>query len=286
MKYGVLFPQTEIGNDPVIIRDFAQMVEQLGFDYLMTYEHVLGADPNRPEWDGYRPYNYQDAFHEPFVLFGYLAGLTTTLEFATGILVLPQRQAPLVAKQAAQLDLLSDGRLRLGVGIGWNEVEFAGMGVDFKTRAKLIEEQVHVMKQLWSNPLVSFEGAFHQLDRVGINPLPSRQIPVWMGGVADPVLRRMAKMADGWFMYDGLVDKLKEQIETLHGYLKEEGRSPDSFGLDIRLNMQQIPEADWATWIDERKQLGITHIAAVPPDLQSAPNVLKKFLKIVASEKN
>jgi len=283
MKYGVLFPQTDIDNDPIAIKDFAQMVEQLGFDYLMTYEHVLGADPDRPEWEGYRPYDYTSAFHEPFVLFGYLAGLTTTLEFATGILVLPQRQTPLVAKQAAEVALLSGGRLRLGVGVGWNEVEFAGMGVDFKTRAKLIEEQIQILKQLWSEHLIKFDGAFHQFDGVGINPLPDKQIPVWMGGIADPVLRRMAKLADGWFMYDAPVDKLQKYIETLHGYLKQEGRSPDGFGLDIRLNMQQVPESDWPKWIEERKQLGITHIAAVPPNVQSAPDALKKFQEIVAS---
>lgn len=283
MKYGVLFPQTEIGNDPAAIRDFAQMVEQLGFDYLMTYEHVLGADPNRPEWEGYRPYDYTSAFHEPFVLFSHLSAFTTTLEFATGILVLPQRQTPLVAKQAAEVDLLSGGRLRLGVGIGWNEVEFGGMGVDFKTRAKRIEEQVHVMRQLWSNELVSYEGDFHWLDQVGINPLPKCPIPIWMGGIADPVLRRMAKMADGWFMYDAPVEKLQTYIDTLHGYLKAEGRSPDSFGLDIRLNMQQIPESDWPKWIEQRKQLGITHMAIVPVDVASAPESLKRFRQLAES---
>ena len=157
------------------------------------------------------------------------------------------------------------------------------MGVDFKTRAKRIEEQVHVMRQLWSNELVSYEGDFHWLDQVGINPLPKCPIPIWMGGIADPVLRRMAKMADGWFMYDAPVEKLQTYIDTLHGYLKAEGRSPDSFGLDIRLNMQQIPESDWPKWIEQRKQLGITHMAIVPVDVASAPESLKRFRQLAES---
>lgn len=292
MKYGVLFPQHDIGNDPSAIKGFAQVVEQLGFDHLMTYEHVLGADPDRPGWtDRWRPYDYQSAFHEPFVLFGYLAAVTARLRLATGILVLPQRQTPLVAKQAAEVDLLSGGRLCLGVGIGWNEYEYAGMGVDFATRARRIEEQIHLLRRLWREPLVTYEGRFDRLDRLGINPLPARQIPIWMGGSADPVLRRMARLAQGWFMHDGPPDALRAQIETLFGYLQQEGKDPKAFEIDVRLNTRQVPEAQWPDWIAQRQRLGITQVTVVPDgvkngDFTAAADMLARFQKVGASFKS
>lgn len=261
MKLGIVFPQTEIGNDPIAIKDFAQALEGMGFRYILTYEHVLGADPNRAGWEGYRPYDYQDAFHEPFVLFGYLAGVTQSLEFATGILVLPQRQTQLVAKQAMQVDLLSDGRFRLGVAVGWNDAEFAGMGVDFHTRGRRIEEQVRLIRQLWSEPLVSFNGDFHQLDGLGINPRPSHHIPIWFGGYADVVLRRAAQLGDGWFPGGQPGDALQKQLDDLDEYLAAEGRSRAEFGIDGRFKLNNMPPAQWESEVRAWEAIGATYLA-------------------------
>src|SRR5882672_3039514 len=195
MKYGVVFPQTEFGNDVQAIKDYAQAAEGLGYDYLLVYDHVLGAHPGRePKLTG--PYTHEHPFHEPMVLFGFLAGVTKRLQLTTGILILPQRQTVLVAKQAAEVDRLSGGRLRLGVGLGWNYVEYEALGEDFHTRGRRIAEQVEVMRRLWTEPLVTFEGKWHRIDRAGIRPLPVQQpIPVWMGGSAEPVIQRTARIA-------------------------------------------------------------------------------------------
>ena len=188
MRIGVVFPQLEIGNDPALIRDYAQAAESLGYDHILVYDHVLGA--NRETHDWLRgPYRHPDAFHEPFVLFGYLAGLTEKIELVTGILILPQRQTALVAKQAAEVDVLSGGRLRLGIGIGWNSVEYEALGEDFSNRGRRSEEQIEVMRGLWTNDLVTLNGRWHTITDAGINPLPvQRPIPVWFGGYDDRVL--------------------------------------------------------------------------------------------------
>ena len=162
MKIGVVFPQTEIGNDPVIIRDFAQAVEGMGFNHLLVYDHVLGADRDRPGgFEG--PYDKDTAFHEPFVLFGYLAGMTQTIELVTGVIILPQRQVALVAKQAAEVAVLSGGRLRLGIGVGWNAVEYEALGESFSNRGQREEEQVQVLRALWENETIDFEGRWHRV---------------------------------------------------------------------------------------------------------------------------
>ena len=198
MHYGVVFPQIEIGADPVGCRDFAQAAEGLGFDGLMTYDHVLGADTSvRPDWSGW--YQMEDLFHEPFVLFGHLAAVTERIRFVTGILILPQRQTALVAKQAAEVDVLSGGRMTLGIGVGWNDVEFEALGENFRDRGRRCEEQIALMRRLWTEESVDFEGKWHRVSAAGINPLPvQRPIPVWIGGAADPVLRRAARIGEGW----------------------------------------------------------------------------------------
>src|SRR5712671_7790587 len=182
MHYGVVFPQIEFGNDPHAIKDYAQAAEGLGYDYLLVYDHVLSAHPDRePKLTG--PYTHEDPFHEPMVFFGFLAGVTTRLELTTGILILPQRQTALVAKQAAEVDVLSRGRLRLGVGLGWNYVEYEALGMSFTDRGKRIEEQIAVLRALWTQEVVDFKGRWHRIDRAGINPPPvQRPIPLWMGG--------------------------------------------------------------------------------------------------------
>jgi len=286
VRYGVLFPQNDIGIDPGAVREFVQGVEGLGFDYLMAYEHVLGANPQRPGWGRGRPYTYRDAFHEPFTLFSYLSAVTERIEFATAVLVLPQRQTALVAKQVAQLDLLSGGRFRFGVGVGWNEVEYAGLGVDFGTRGRRIEEQLEVLRRLWRDPLVTFRGTYHALDDVGINPRPSRRIPLWMGGAADAVLRRMARAADGWFMPGASDERSRDWIETLQGYLREAGRSPAAFGIDRRLVLKDVPESEWAAWLERSKALGATHGAVIPDSGSGDPAdwlaQLDRFRRVVA----
>jgi probable F420-dependent oxidoreductase len=235
-------------------------VEGLGYDYLLTYDHVLGANPNRPGgWTGV--YMYKDMFHEPMVMFGYMAALTQRLEFATGILILPQRQTTLVAKQAAEVDILSGGRLRIGVGIGWNRVEYAALGEEFTNRGKRIEEQVMLLRELWTKPLVKLEGAYHTIPDAGINPLPAqRPIPIWFGGGADVVLRRIARMGDGWMPNTMPYERLRERLDKLRGYLAEAGRDPKTFGLDIRLSAKTTPQSDWVTEAERCHNLGATHL--------------------------
>lgn len=260
MKTGVVFPQTEFGSDPAALRDYAQTAEGLGYDYFLVYDHVLGANPDRPGgWRG--PYTYENPFHEPFVLFGYLAGLTETLEFTTGVLIAPQRQTALIAKQAAEVDVLSNGRLRLGVGIGWNKVEYDGLGQDFHTRGKRIEEQILLLRALWTKPLVTFDGDYDSIPDAGLLPLPiQRPIPIWMGGTVDAVLRRAARLADGWFP-QGDPEHNRESIAKLQSYLAENYRATADFGIDVRLSLARTPEAEWDTWIADWQSLGATHLA-------------------------
>lgn len=260
MQIGFVFPHYEMEPDPSAIKDLAQGAEALGFDYLLAYDHVLGANPDRPGgWRG--PYTYQHIFHEAFVLFGYLAGITQTLNFATGILILPQRQTALVAKQAAQVDLLSKGRLRLGVGIGWNRVEYDALGEDFTRRGREIEQQVALLRRLWTEPLVTFEGERDNIDDAGINPLPvQRPIPIWFGGGADAVLRRMARLGNGWIPNTMPLEDARRDVEKLRGYLEAEGRDLKDFGIDVRLNVAREAQQDWGRYVETWRTLGMTHL--------------------------
>ncbi len=262
MRYGVVFPQTEIGKDPSAIRDFAQAAEELGYHHLLAYDHVVGANPaSRPGWRP--PYTYKDTFHEPFVLFGYLAGLTKRIELATGVIILPQRQMVLVAKQAAALDVLSGGRLRLGIGIGWNPVEYEALGENFKNRGRRSEEQVEVMRKLWTQELVTFEGEWHKITDAGLNPLPIQQpIPIWFGGGHDQTLRRVARLGDGWFPLLGPDDKCRAMIEKIRAYTHEAGRDPRSVGIEGRIMIGQDSPEQWTKEIQAWKELGATHVTA------------------------
>jgi probable F420-dependent oxidoreductase len=260
MKIGVVFPQVEFEPDPIAIRDYAQAVEGMGFTHMHAYDHVLGANPDRPGgWTG--PYSCKDPFFEPFSLFSYLAGLTHKIEFATGILILPQRQTALVAKQAATLDVLCNGRLRLGVGIGWNEVEYIAQGENFHNRGKRIEEQVALLRLLWTQPLVNFEGRWHKVPDAGINPLPvQRPIPIWFGGTDDRVLRRMALLGDGWMLSSRAIEQIHPLLEKLTQYLIEAGRDKASFGIEPRLNMSQNGPDSWNDFMRTWEKLGATHL--------------------------
>lgn len=261
MRIGVVFPQTEIGSDPAAIRDYAQTAEGLGFTHVLAYDHVLGANPDRPE--GFTgPYTYQTPFHEVFVLFSYLAGLTQRLEFVTGVLILPQRQMALVAKQAASLDVLSGGRLRLGVGLGWNKVEYIGLNENFHNRGKRIEEQVMVLRQLWAEPLVDFKGKWHIIPDAGINPLPvQRPIPIWFGGRDERALRRAARLADGWLPNQRSAAEAKSSLDLINRFLEEAGRLRSEFGLEPRLVYGAGDPKAWEKSMRDWQAEGATHLS-------------------------
>lgn len=261
MRIGVVFPQTEIGSDPAAIRDYAQTAEGLGFTHVLAYDHVLGANPDRPE--GFTgPYTYQTPFHEVFVLFSYLAGLTQRLEFVTGVLILPQRQMALVAKQAASLDVLSGGRLRLGVGLGWNKIEYIGLNENFHNRGKRIEEQVMVLRQLWAEPLVDFKGKWHIIPDAGINPLPvQRPIPIWFGGRDERALRRAARLADGWLPNQRSAAEAKSSLDLINRFLEEAGRLRSEFGLEPRLVYGAGDPKAWEKSMRDWQAEGATHLS-------------------------
>ncbi len=260
MKIGVIFPQTEFKPDPIAVRDYGQAVEGMGYTHIHAYDHILGVNPERPGgWTG--PYTYNHLFFEPFVLFSYLAGLTRKIEFAPGIMILPQRQTALVAKQAATLDVLSNGRLRMGVGNGWNEVEYIALGENFHNRGRRMEEQVALLRLLWTQPLVKFEGRWHNIPDAGINPLPvQRPIPIWFGGTDDRALRRMACIGDGWMLNVRTFEQARPKLDQLVSYLEEAGREKGSFGLEPRLNMSLIKQDEWLDFIHKWEGLGATHL--------------------------
>lgn len=261
MRVGVVFPQTEIGSDPGVIKEYAQAAEQLGFRHILAYDHVIGANlASRPGWRP--PYTYLDPFHEPFVLFGFMAGLTKQLELVTGILILPQRQTVLVAKQAAALDVLSGGRLRLGIGIGWNPVEYEGLGADFKNRGRRSEEQVEVLRKLWTEELVTFDGRWHKITDAGIKPPPvQRPIPVWFGGSDDRVLRRLAKLGDGWFPLLAPDEKCRVMIEKIRNYASRLGRNPDAIAIEGRISYGQGSPEAWLKDLQAWKDLGAGYVS-------------------------
>ena len=265
MKLGTVFPHADIGTDPAAIRDFAQAVEAAGFDYLIAYDHVTGAHPDRfagvtiPNFAA-PPYVHDSPFPEIFTLFAFLSGVTRRLELVSSVLVLPQRQTALVAKQAAEVDILSGGRLRLVVGVGWNFAEYASLGAEFGSRGRRLEEQLLVIRRLWTEPLVSFEGRFHLLDRMAIAPRPTRALPIWIGGgVGDVLLRRLARLADGWMPLLPAGENPEAAVGRLRSVLKEEGRDPGSFGLDARLRAAGGP-ADWVAGARRWQALGATHL--------------------------
>lgn len=261
MQFGVIFPQTEFPPDPAAVKDYAQTAESLGYAYIAAYDHVLGANPDRPGgWKG--PYDYRSAFLEPFVLFGFQAAVTQRIGFVTGVLILPQRQTAVVAKQAATLDVLSGGRLRLGVGLGWNEVEYISLGQDFHTRGRRLEEQVGLMRRLWTEPLVTFDGRWDRVVDAGLNPLPvQRPIPIWFGGRDDRMIRRAARLADGWILNFRSVDDARPSLEALRGYLAQAGRAEGSFGIEARIEYGAGDPEAWAAVVAGWRQAGATYVS-------------------------
>ena len=261
MQLGAVFPQTEIGADPSGVRDYAQAAESLGYEHLLVFDHVLGADPSKREsWD--RPYSHQDMFHEPFVLFGYLAAITETIKMTTGVLILGQRQTALVAKQAAEVDVLTGGRLRLGIGIGWNFVEYEALGEDFHNRGRRSVEQIRLMRALWTQEVVDFKGRYHQISHAGINPLPvQRPIPIWFGGGADQVVRRIGRMGDGWFPQFQPDSEGQARIAQMREYAKAAGRDPLSIGIEGRVSISGGEPDDWSKAAAAWDEAGATHLS-------------------------
>jgi probable F420-dependent oxidoreductase len=283
MEIGVVFPQNVSGSDPGPMRDYVIAVESAGFDFLVAYDHVLGANPERPDrLTG--PYTHHDSFQEPFVFLAWAAAMTTRLGLGTEILVLPQRQTALVAKQAAEVAVLSGGRLRLGVGIGWNHVEYEALGMSFRDRAARYEEQIDVLRRLWADDLVVFEGRWHRVSDAGINPRPpGGGVPVWMGGSAEPARRRIARLADGWMLNGRLDDEKRRHIEEVRTWVREAGRDADAFGIAGRVG--------WAGDVDpviaeigEWRELGASHVSvntmnAGLPDMAAHVDVLRRVIE-------
>jgi probable F420-dependent oxidoreductase len=255
MQIGVLFPQTEIGSDPGALREYGRALVELGFSHLVSYEHVLGAVPERLPKD-YAPFGLKDAFHEPFTLFAFLAAVAPELGFGTSILILPQRQTPLVAKQAAEMDMLSGGRFRLGVGIGWNFAEFEALGIDFKTRAARFEEQIEVLRLLWTQDVVNFSGRFHHIEGCGLNPRPPRPIPIWIGGRTEPALRRAAVLGDGFLPLRPLSGGWDATLSQMQGWRAAAGKSWEGFGMEARIGVAD----GWREELEAWRQRGATHV--------------------------
>ncbi len=260
MRIGVTFPQNEITADPVAVRDYAQAAEGLGYTHLLAYDHVVGADiTNRPDW-GDR-YTHRSLFHEPFVLFGYLAGLTPRLEFVPGVIILPQRQTVLVAKQAAEVDVLTGGKFRLGIGVGWNAVEYEALNEDFHNRGKRSEEQIAVLRALFTDEVVTYHGQWHHIEAAGLNPMPmQRPIPIWIGGSSDATLKRVAKMGDGWFPQMRPEPEGRQAVEKLHALTRAAGRDPAAIGIEARISVKDGTPAELAAVARAWQAAGATHI--------------------------
>ncbi|HEU5319086.1 MAG TPA: LLM class F420-dependent oxidoreductase [Chloroflexota bacterium] len=270
IQLGALFPQNDFPLDRHAVRDYAQAVEGMGYDHVLVYDHVLGANTDRPDRAKGFVYNHKSPFHEPFVLYAYFASVTERIGLATGVIILPQRQTALVAKQAASLDFLSGGRLRLGVGIGWNAVEFEALGENFQNRAARVGEQIRLMRRLWTKPLITFEGKYHRVSDAGLLPLPvQRPIPVWMGGAqradmdeanVDRVLRRMGRYADGWMLTGPPNEKAGQRFQRLLEHAKEAGRDTSKIGFEGAINYGDANPDRWREQLAQWKQLGATHV--------------------------
>ncbi len=258
MEIGAVFPTCEIGNDPVAIRDWAQTAEALGYDYIVTYDHVLGAEHADREVPLTGPYTENDPFHEPMTLLAYLAGVTEKVGLVTGVLILPQRQAVLAAKQATEIDLLSGGRLRLGLGTGWSYVEYEALGVPFDERGKRFDEQIDVMRQLWSEPLVDYSGDFHRVDRAALLPRPARKIPIWFGAISRIPIKRAVREGDG-ILFGGSPIAIQRLFEKTLGELEAVGRDPASFGFEAVVDFSHGADV-WGKELEVWRETGGTHL--------------------------
>jgi len=260
MRIGVVFPQTEIGADAGAVRAYAERVSELGFTHIVAYDHVLGADPvAHAPWTG--PYDVHTTFHEPMVLFGYLAAVSS-LELVTGIIILPQRQSALVAKQAAEVDLLTGGKFRLGVGLGWNAVEYEALGKDFANRGRRIEEQVALLRRLWTEQSVTFDGEYERVTAAGLAPPPvQRPIPVWFGASSPRAYERVGRLADGWFPQVPPGRKLDEARGIIDAAARKAGRDPAALGLEGWLRWDEQGTTRLVDHAGRWREAGATHLS-------------------------
>ena len=260
MQIGAVFPHNEIGNDPGAIKAYAQGVEAMGITHLLIYDHVLGADPDRE--GGFRgPYDKDVAFHEPFTTFAFIAGVTDKIDLITTVMILPQRQTVLAAKQAAEVALLSNNRFKLGIGVGWNELEYVGLNETFNNRGRRQEEQVDVMRKLWSEDSLDYTGEYHRIDKASINPRPSKTIPIWFGGSAPALLDRVARLGDGWIPLMGANDKAKACIDTIKQTRKAAGLSFANFGIQAQAQYAGGSPERWRKHAEAWREMGCTHLA-------------------------
>jgi probable F420-dependent oxidoreductase len=284
MRLNAFFPTRDIGTDPAKIRDWAQAAEDLGYAYIEVPDHVFGATAR----DGWTPrYNEKDPFHETFVTLGFLAAVTTRIRLSSGVLIAPQRQTGVIAKQAAEVDLLSGGRLRLGIGVGWNHVEYESLGIDWKTRGARQAEQVEVLRRLWSEDLVSFSGRFHNLNEVSIVPPPvQRPIPIWFGGLSDAVVTRAARLGDGWMPIIEPDAQAEEKLGALREQLRSFGRDPAKFGIEGWLRMHDGDPQCWAAAADGWRRLGADIVMLYPmyriPRFDDQIETLRRFKEVAS----
>jgi probable F420-dependent oxidoreductase len=284
MRLNAFFPTRDIGTDPAKIRDWAQAAEDLGYAYIEVPDHVFGATAR----NGWTPrYNEKDPFHETFVTLGFLAAVTTRIRLSSGVLIAPQRQTGVIAKQAAEADLLSGGRLRLGIGVGWNHVEYESLGTDWKTRGARQAEQVEVLRRLWSEDLVSFSGRFHNLNEVSIVPPPvQRPIPIWFGGLSDAVVTRAARLGDGWMPIIEPDAQAEEKLGALREQLRSFGRDPAKFGIEGWLRMHDGDPQRWAAAADGWRRLGADIVMLYPmyriPRFDDQIETLRRFKEVAS----
>lgn len=259
MKIGAIFPTCEIGDDPAFIRDWAQTAEDLGYSHIVCYDHVVGAEHENRSPTLIGPYTENDPFHEPFVVMTYMAALTKRIEFASGVLILPQRQTVLVAKQAAELQLLSEGRFRMGVGTGWNHVEYDSLGEDFSSRGPRLTEQVDVLRQLWTEDVLDYTGEYHRIERAGLLPRSPSTIPIWFGGFNEVAFRRAARIGDG-FIFGSWPRRMEKMLSQVQSLLDEYGRKREDFGAEAMVDFTGDPAA-WVDAIEFWESIGGTHLA-------------------------
>ena len=286
MEIGAVFPHNEIGTDPQAIKDYAQGVEELGVTHLLIYDHVLGADRDRPGgFEG--PYDKDVAFHEPFTTFAFIAAVTKKLDMITTVMILPQRQTVLVAKQAAELAILSNNRFKLGIGVGWNTVEYTGLNENFKNRGKRQEEQVELMRLLWESEVLEYKGDYHHIDKASINPRPSKSVPIWFGGGAPQLIERCADLGDGWIPLMGPNEAARKTLAAIKEKRKSKGLDWDNFGVQAQAQYAGGDAERWNKHAEKWRNLGASHLAiathnAEPTNVDGHLGRIKEYLNAVA----
>lgn len=283
MEIGAVFPHNEIGTDPQAIKDYAQGVEELGVTHLLIYDHVLGADRSRPGgFEG--PYDKDVAFHEPFTTFAFIAAVTKNLDMITTVMILPQRQTVLVAKQAAELAILSNNRFKLGIGVGWNAVEYVGLNENFKNRGKRQAEQVELMRLLWESEVLEYKGDYHHIDKASLNPRPSENIPIWFGGGAPQLIERCADLGDGWIPLMGPNEAARNTLQEIRAKREAKGLDWNNFGVQAQAQYAGGDPDRWNKHAEKWRDLGASHLAvathnAEPTNVDGHLSRIKEYMK-------